>query len=273
MGKSENTENTREYWKEQLNNALLKPEIPISAITFRKGWRTKAEPVLLKCNDGREYVVKGQQAGRQIVNDHITARLGFAIGAPVGEPKIVEVSAELIAIEPNLYHIPSGTAHATLYIPDCLDSWELMATSETENRSRFALLAVLYGWVYANDIQFIFHKTPPRLVFSVDHGHFFPSGPDWTEYDLIQAPQAELNSYLCENCNFTEDEISSALRALESVSEQTIIQAVAAPPNEWGLTLDERVTLVEYLTRQQQQLLTFFKRFLIEGGKSNGKQI
>ena len=80
------------------------------------GWRTKAEPVLLKCNDGREYVVKGQQAGRQIVNDQITARLGFAIGAPVGEPKIVEVSAELIAIEPRLSHIPSGTAHATLFI-------------------------------------------------------------------------------------------------------------------------------------------------------------
>jgi len=128
---------------------------------------------------------------------------------------------------------------------------------QTENRSRFALLAVLYGWVYANDIQLIFQKNPPRLVYSVDHGHFFPGGPDWTERDLMQATQAEVNSYLCDNCNFTPDEISSALRALQSVSEETIIQAVAAPPNEWGLTLDERVTLVEYLTRQQQQLLTF----------------
>ena len=257
MGQNENTENAREDWKQQLNDALSRPETAISATTFRKGWRTKAEPVLLKCQDGREYVVKGQQAGRQIVNDQITARLGFAIGAPVGEPKIVEVSAELIAIEPRLSHIPSGTAHATLFIPDCFDSWELIATSEPKNRSRFVLLAVLYGWVYANDIQFIFNKNPPRLVYSVDHGHFFPGGPNWTECDLIPAPQAELNSYLRENCNFTPDEISSALRALSSVSEETIIQAVAAPPNEWGLTLDERVTLVEYLTRQQQQLLTF----------------
>lgn len=257
MGKSENTENAREHWKQKLNDALSQPEIPIMATTYRKGWRTKAEPVLLKCNDGREYVVKGQQAGRQIVNDQITARLGFAIGAPVGEPKIVEVSAELIAIEPRLSHIPSGTAHATLFIPDCRDDCGLIATSEPENRSRFVLLAVLYGWVYANDIQFIFKKNPPRLVYSVDHGHFFPGGPNWTERDLIQAPQAELNSYLCENCNFTPDEISLALRDLSSVSEKTIIQAVATPPSEWGLTLDERVTLVEYLTRQQQQLLTF----------------
>ena len=257
MGKSENTENAREHWKQKLNDALSQPEIPIMATTFRKGWRTKAEPVLLKCQDGREYVVKGQQAGRQIVNDNITARLGFAIGAPVGEPKIVEVSAELIAIEPRLSHIRPGTAHATLFIPDCFDSWELIATSEPENRSRFALLAVLYGWVYANDIQFIFQKNPPRLVYSVDHGHLFPGGPDWTKLDLMQAPQAELNPDLYNNCNFTPDEISSALRALQSVSEETIIQAVAAPPNEWGLTLDERVTLVEYLTRQQQQLLTF----------------
>lgn len=257
MGQNENTENAREHWKQQLNDALSRPETAISATTFRKGWRTKAEPVLLKCNDGGEYVVKGQQAGRQIVNDQITAKLGFAIGAPVGEPKIVEVSAELIAIEPRLSHIPLGTAHATLFIPNCFDSWEVIATSEPENRSRFVLLAVLYGWVYANDIQFIFQKNPPRLVYSVDHGHFFPGGPDWTELDLMQALQAELNPDLYNNCNFTPDEISSALRALQSVSEETIIQAVAAPPSEWGLTLDERVTLVEYLTRQQQQLLTF----------------
>jgi hypothetical protein len=257
VGKSENTKNTREHWKQKLNDALSQPEIPIKATTFRKGWKTKAEPVLLKCNDGRDYVVKGQQAGRQIVNDQITARLGFAIGAPVGEPKIVEISAELIAIELNLSHIPSGIAHATLYIKDCFDSSELIATSEPENRSRFALLAVLYGWIYANDIQFIFKKNPPRLVYSVDHGHFFPGGPNWTEYDLIQAPDAKLDPFLDQHCNFTTDEISSALRALESVSEETIIQAVATPPSEWGLTLDERVTLVEYLTRQQQQLLTF----------------
>ncbi|MEG4990226.1 hypothetical protein QUB08_31545, partial [Microcoleus sp. BR0-C5] len=73
----------------------------------------------------------------------------------------------------------------------------------------------------------------------------------------VRSIEAELNPDLYNNCNFTPDEISSALRALSTVSEKTIIQAVAAPPSEWGLTLDERVTLVEYLTRQQHQLLTF----------------
>jgi len=42
---------------------------------------------------------------------------------------------------------------------------------------------------------------------------------------------------------------------LAGVAEATIIQAVASPPNEWGLTMEERIVLVEYLLRRQQELL------------------
>jgi hypothetical protein len=200
-------------------------------------------------------MVKGQQAGRQIVNDQVVARLGVALGAPVGEPRIIEIPRELIEIEPNLAHIPAGTAHGTLFIPDCIDECELIATSEPRNRVRLVLLATLYSWIGANDWQFLFKRTPPRLVHSVDHGHFFPNGPDWTVQDLLQAPCVHMTPCFS-NCGFTVDELAQARSALEVVSEELIIQAASGPPDEWGLTIKERITLVEYLARRKQELLS-----------------
>jgi hypothetical protein len=49
-----------------------------------------------------------------------------------------------------------------------------------DNRPRFAALAVLYGWIPAGDAQLIYRQTVSHLVYSVDHGHFFPGGPNWT---------------------------------------------------------------------------------------------
>jgi hypothetical protein len=257
VSKSENLEKSREHWKQKLNDELLQPEEPVLVITIRRGWNSAARPVLVRGIDRKEYVIKGQQAGRQVINDQVVARLGVAMGAPVGQPAIMEISSDLIEEDLNFNYLTVGTAHGTVFIADCSDDREpVNYIHQSENRARFALLCVLYGWVYSNDCQFIYKKSRPNLVYSVDHGHFFPGGPNWTKSDLMQAHQAELDPFLHKRCKFTTDETSSALLALQRVSEETIIQAVAAPPNEWGLTLDERVTLVEYLIRKQQQLLT-----------------
>jgi hypothetical protein len=254
VGKSTEDQKNRKRWRSLLEDSTAQREKPLRAITFRQGWSTKARPVQVKCDDGNEYVVKGQQAGRQIVNDQIVARLGMAIAAPVGEPKLVDVT-ELATVEDRLSHITPGTAHGTLFIPDCdHEEYTLIATSEPDNRPRLARLAVLYGWVTANDWQFLFKKHPPRLIYSVDHGHFFPGGPDWSEKSLLEAPSAELAPCFKE-CYLNPEEIGGALQSLEAVTEGKIIQAVASLPDQWGLTMNERVTLVEFLTRRRQELL------------------
>lgn len=241
-------------WLSLLDTFAAQRNTPLRAITFRKALRTKAEPVLLECEDGREYFVKGKQAGRQIVNDQIVACIGQALGAPVGEPRIIDISRELIEVNPNLSHVSPGTAHGTVFIPDCRDEWSLIATSEPLNRSRLILLALLYGWIFSNDQQFLFNKNPPRLIHSVDHGHFFPSGPDWSVEDLQKAPKASLDPYFSE-CNFTPTELAEAKVALVSITDEKIIRAVSTPPEAWGLTIEERVALIRYLTRRKQELL------------------
>ena len=105
---------TVNYWKDALSSLQQSPVESLQAITYRRAWRTKAEPVLLECEDDQLYVVKGIQAGRQIINDQIVARLGVALGAPVGTPRLIKVSAELIELDRRLQLFSPGLAHGTL---------------------------------------------------------------------------------------------------------------------------------------------------------------
>lgn len=182
------------------------------------------------------------------------ARLGLAMGAPVGQPQIVEIGTELLDV--NFSFLSPGKAHATRFIANCFDDRDTIKyKNHEENRPRFALLSVLFGWVYSQDQQFIYQKNHPNLVYSVDHGHFFPGGPDWKESDLTSAPTSVVDKKLVSSCGLTNNDIRQALIALKTVTEETIIQAVASPPDEWGITIEERVAMVEYLVKRQQELL------------------
>jgi hypothetical protein len=81
---------------------------------------------------------------------------------------------------------PTMVFHASHWIPDCEDSGEINLQSVHE-KFRFALLAILYGWLQAQNRQFLYEK-PSKLVYSHDHGHFFPNGPNWKRSDLENPP-------------------------------------------------------------------------------------
>jgi hypothetical protein len=230
---------------------------PVQAVTFVKSFETDTKPALLQCDDDQTYVVKGMQSGRKIVNDHVVARLGELLKAPVGKPRLINVSPELIEMEPRLSHFAPGLAHGTLFIRDCIDRCDFIGINEGENRIRFALLAVLYGWVQGYDQQFLYRRRRPQLIYSVDHSYFFPFNPETSEWNpeiLGQAPQAEVDPYF-EPCGLNRAEIHQALQALASVTEDDIFEVVATLPEPWRIKMDERIALGEYLIRRKQELL------------------
>lgn len=172
-------------WEDLITRAAANRVSPIKAQTYRnKKWGSASAPVVLGCDDGNDYVVKGQQAGRAIVNEQIVGKLGVALKAPVGQVNLIDVPADLIGMQADLKHIPAGVSHGSHLIPDCSDRQWLAHQDVPDNRLRFAALAVLYGWIPAGDHQLIYSQTAPHLVYSVDHGHFFPGGPNWTATGL-----------------------------------------------------------------------------------------
>jgi hypothetical protein len=184
-------------------------------------------------------------------NDQVVGRIGLAIGAPVGEVALVEVPQALIDQQPQMQHIPAGSAHGCRLVRDATEQEALAHTDVPENRDRFAHLAVLYGLVVASDHQFIYANATPRLVYSVDHGHFFPGGPEWTTASLAGTPVPAPDPTLVGTCTLTTEELRDPTSHLKALSEEQIGEAVSAPPDEWALSSAERVDLAIYLASRR----------------------
>lgn len=228
---------------------------PCSAVTFIQRHNSYSKPVWLECDDGVIYVVKGQHAGRSIFNDHALGILGAYLGAPVPRVSVVIIPPELIQSQPELAGIAPGPAHGSEWIRKASDKQWLAYTDKAYNRSRFAHLAIMYGWLCAGDRQLIYSNQEPYLVHSVDHGHFLPGGPNWTAQMLQNSPPVGLYEEITQACGLTDADIQAAANALRSLSPEEIVTAVAAPPDEWGVSTDERVALAEFLIDRRAALL------------------
>jgi hypothetical protein len=264
--------NQRIRWKDRLARFVARPEDEPVAIRSFLGapMASASEPIRAFGMDGKIYILKGRQAGRQIVNDQIVGCLGGLLGAPVAPVCIADVDEMLTndPDEPEFAYFQSGLAHASMLIPDCNDDRDIRRyQGQPVNRSRFASLCLLYGWVGANDRQFLYKTQHPNVVYSVDHGHFFPGGPNWTIQGLLEAPEACLDQKILEICQFQELEIQEALMALVKLSDEDILWAVSRPPAEWGITMDERVALVGYLVKRREELLTNAVGSMSKGGQ------
>lgn len=218
-----------------------------------------SKPVKLRCSDGQTYAVKGRQAGRMIFNDQVAANLGKLIHAAVPDVTVAEVPQALIDANPNtMKHMKAGTAHASKEIEGCSGRLGIEHADDGNNRERFARLAVFFGWMGGGDQQFIYNNAKPHLVHSVDHGHFFHGGPNWTSDGTKQAPLAQVDAELMKHCQFTSEELRDACAPLLSVTTEQIAEAVAAPPDDWGVSMNERIALAEYLERRRAELVAAY---------------
>src|SRR5262245_3363563 len=220
-------------------------EAPIRAHTYLGNFPTFSRPVILSCDDGRVYVVKARQPNRPdmmraMISERVIGGLANKVGAPVPDVALIDVPNELCAAQPEMSHILPGIAHGSQHIANATDRASIDHYDVLANRRRFSLLALLYGWAQAGDHQFIYDKAAPHNVYSVDHGHFFPGGPNWSAATLTAAVlPAEADAQLIGTCTLTPDELRSAAEHFNAMNAAAISQTVANVPAEWGLTPDE----------------------------------
>jgi hypothetical protein len=237
--------------RERLRAHAASASAGATAQTFMQAYSTASKPVLVRCDDGREYVVKGSQAGRMLVNDHLVAKLGALLGAPVPEAEIVALTQDLIAAQAEMSHMTAGLAHGSRFIPNCHDGGQ---HATPENRERFARLAVLFGLAGASDHQYLHQNNPPHLVYSVDHGHFFPGGPEWTAQSLEQTGPAVADDSVVQAYQVTPEELAGAAVALEQITDDAIVEIVGSLPSTWGVDEDDRLAMVAYLIRRREEM-------------------
>lgn len=244
-------------WRRLVQEAGRRQPVPVIARTPRAPLRGISDAVVIDCSDGRRYAVKGSQVGRALVADHVVGLLGARIGAPVAEVALVDIPTALITEGSYVAHFAAGVGHGCQYIPDCLDSRDVAFGHEPENKERFALLAVLYGWTLADDRQFLYGKTGSRLVHSVDHGAFL-GGSDWTTDTLATSPAAEPDAWITSQADISLKVLQAAIGRLRTVTDEDIAEVAAAPLQSWGLLLDERAALAHHLASRRDGLLARF---------------
>jgi hypothetical protein len=241
---------------QQVAGALSPRSRVVQALTPLQRVRGVSRAVVIDCDDGRRYVVKGRQVMRPLIADHVVGRLAAIIEAPVPDVALVEVSRDLISPGSFLEHFEPGIGHGSVFMEGCLDSRWVQYAEEGDNRDRFATLAVLYGWADSADQQFLYSRNAPHLVYSVDHGSFFAGGPEWTDDELSNAPPGDIDRWLAVEATVGRESLRSAVARLELVTDAVIAEAVADVPAEWGITLHERVALAQYLARRRDDVLS-----------------
>ena len=237
-------------------------QVTIEAETCLGRWNTFSGPAEFQCSDGKRRVLKALRSdrdiGRALFNDQTVARMGAALGAPVGDVALVNISPELIAINPDIAYMRPGVAHATLRIPDVSQRIDAVSYAAVpENGIRYATLAILYGWIgVTGDRQFVFGDRHPNLVYSVDHGHFFPGGPNWSKATLDGTVHPSMPAAdLLGASSASLADLDPVYARLSAMSESDILGMVMAAPSSWGVDVVDRIALAQYLWRRLGEML------------------
>jgi hypothetical protein len=252
-------------WRDAVKGIRSRGTDSVRVVTFDKRWETFSRPAVLVGQDKVSYVVKALQPdrpdaallARSIVTDAVLAPLGRCIGAPVPDSVLADVPAELIALEPKLqehpYRIESGLAHGSQLLASVGQREAI--SHMAENRQEFVVLALFYGWAVATDHQMIYDNDPRHAVHSVDHGHFL-GGPNWTLASIRGLPAPTPDAQIVSACALSDGELRAGASSLRDVSDDQIAAAVSLPPDGWGINMDDRVGLAEFLADRRDQLLT-----------------
>jgi len=252
----------------------------ISAVQHLRKLRGGSQSHLLRASDGAAYVTKFQnnpQHVRVLANEMLATRLGLALGLPMPQVEVIEVSDWLIEHTPDLriqlagreIFCQSGKQLGSLYVggdgpgltSDYLPSELLRGV---HNLVSFAQVLVLDKWTCnADGRQAIFSRKTSRChrytATFIDQGYCSNAG-EWTFPDFpLRGVYA--NNSVYETVTGWEA-FEPALTRAESMDEGRIWQFASDIPEEWyegdrnGL---ER--LVERLSKRRGIIRTLINDF------------
>lgn len=219
-----------------------------------------SRPQRYLCDDGAVYSVKFRENqhgdGRGIFAEQVVSLGGRLLGAPVAQVDLVHVSEDLVAQLSLPFNPQAGPHHGSQWAHGYSDRQHIAYVDE--NREAFGALHVLYTWMLCNgDHQFIYRNAAPHEVLSVDHSAFFPGGPDWTGASVAGVGPLVEDPILAP-LSLGPEHRAAALAKLAGVRPTDIARIVATPSDEWGVPVEDRVTLARYLYTRQNEATALF---------------
>lgn len=232
------------------------PEVQLADFRLEAEPRgTSTKPWLIHCSDENSYFVKGKQAGRTRIADYVVAKVAGLICAPVPPVALIHFTQEVLDEDPVLkMHFSHGRHYGSQFKEGMEDSREIKHCNIPLNRGRFAALSLLFGWTVAADIQFLYH-TDSKLVFSADHGWFFPNGQNWDISSLQNEQTPCVNTQIQFTARLSQPEICQVRDSLRSIQDKDIAKIIKELPTDWSIDQPQKESLLEFLSVRREVLI------------------
>lgn len=222
----------------------------VQAVQHVRRMRGGAQSHLMRCDDGRYYVVKFQnnpQHTRVLANDWLGTRLGRLIGLPMPDVSVVDVDPWLVEHTPELRMelcghrmlFTAGLSFGSQYVISPTEGQVYDYLPETmiatvRNLRDFAGALALDKWTCnANGRQAAFWKKARERKFTasfIDQGYCFNAG-EWN------FPDAPLRGVFGRNdvyaCITGWDSFEPWLRKIENFPESSLWPLAEEIPPEW----------------------------------------
>lgn len=246
-----------------MNNTVL------SAVQHVKRMRGGSQAQLMRASDGNYYVVKFQNCPQQtriLANEFLATKIGLALGLPMPEVFLIEVTCDLVSFTPDLYieigqmRIPckNGLQLAVRY---AADPWQDHTVDYMPQRlfdrvvNRLDLIRVLAfdKWLSNCDSrQVVFTKKRNERLYRltcIDQGNCF-NAERWSFLD-----RPLLGTYRCRSVysDVTSwDSFEPALSRIEGFEPAQLWECATAVPEEWYQGQTQKLTvLIEKLLERR----------------------
>ena len=211
-------------------------------------------------SDGQRYWIKTTNNFQHVqvpVSEQIVGRVGGILGVAVCPVRSIEISEEVAAagweIRPGTGRkLEKGTAHASLELPDCLETRQFEKRDQDDNASRHVGLLALYDLCWGSDVQWLIATTQQLAYHGHDHGHFM-SGPGWTEASLMGAldkPHEQGDS----GANLNKDTIAAVATSLDGLTQGVLVQALSKIPSTLPVTDTELETVGHFVLHRASKV-------------------
>lgn len=223
----------------------------VTAVQHVKRMRGGAQSHLMRCSNGKFYVVKfrnNPQGLKILANEFMFSNIARTVGLSVPSPAIVNVDAWLVEHTPELniwlplaVPVPceSGLQYGSEYAIDPVIGrvWDWLSAEtlvNVRNQAEFAGILVLDKWMCNLDPrQVVFWKKNVERKYSasfIDHGYCF-GADDWQFRDVVLRGAFPRNEVYRDVTGWNS--FDPWLSELEALDENLIWNAVSCTPPLW----------------------------------------
>lgn len=250
------SESTLEAWQGRLEGRC-DPDDPIRIVALSTDREDRggggSKPFVGFDGDGQRWWIKADnnpQNGKVIVSEHIVGRMGELMGAPVCRVAVVEIPPDLEGEEyTSGRQLQAGLTHASLEVSGTENRKKsLRYPTADDNACRHVAILALYDWCWGNDAQWLYSAPRDHAVYSHDHGHYFPGGPNWTT-EKLQAT-VDVPHELPTDVELDANEAERIASRIEGLDPAQIVKVLEGIPTMWPAENGELEVVGWFLERR-----------------------